>query len=172
MSEPLESQLRVVTTGDATQKFSFDYVLFRDKLLDAKTSCKEMGLKPGDELLAIRSKGGSGGKAIMWRRYPTANIRPDSTWYMPTGTSWDVLKFVAKRPVRILGQGACGPVRAEHYIGWVMGIKYRVNDQDSPVGDYQPTEDDMDEFRCFKVFYRDIGLEPFDVPEGGEFFIF
>lgn len=108
----------------------------------------------------------------MWRRYPASNIRPDSTWYMPTGTSWDVLKFVAKRAVRILGHGVCGPVRGEHYVGWVMGLKYRVNEEDSPVGNYTSTEEEMDEQRCFKVFYKDIGLEPFDVPEGGEFCLF
>jgi hypothetical protein len=55
---------------------------------------------------------------------------------------------------------------------WSMGIKYRVNEQDSEVGEFKPTLELRDEQNCYKVFYQDIGLQPFDVPEGGEFFIF
>ncbi len=57
-------------------------------------------------------------------------------------------------------------------MNWTMGIKYRINDQDSEVAEFIPSEDQMDEYRCFKVFYKDIGLEPFEVPKGGEFFLF
>lgn len=53
-----------------------------------------------------------------------------------------------------------------------MGIKYRINEQDSEVGEFKPTEELKDEQNCYKVFYQDIGLQPFDVPEGGEFYIF
>ena len=79
---------------------TFEYILYHEKLLDSKATCIEMKLKPGDELLGVQAKGGNQ-NAIMWRRYPTEKIKPESTWHMPTGTSWDVLKFTANRAVRI-----------------------------------------------------------------------
>lgn len=103
----------------------FDFLLYKNKEIDEKATCKELKIPAFEEVFAVvAGPGGGYFKCIKWRRYPTANIRPDSTWYMPTGSSYDVLKFKAKRAVRIVGQGVNGPVRAEHSLDWTMGIKY------------------------------------------------
>ena len=93
-------------------------------------------------------------------------------WYMPSGTNWDVLKFKAKRNVRIHGQGACGPIRSQANNTWSMNIKYRINDQDSSTCVFTSSPELRDEWECYSVSYKDIGLDPFDVAEGVEFYIF
>ena len=58
-------------------------------------------------------------------------------------------------------------------MNWTMGIKYkRDQDPETPVAEFTPNEADMDEFRCFKIFYKDIGLEPFEVQPGEPFWLF
>ena len=53
INSSVEAQLKAVAIAEQSKQFSFDYVLFRDKLLSDKETCIEMGLKPGDELLGV-----------------------------------------------------------------------------------------------------------------------
>lgn len=50
----------------------------------------------------------------------------DSIWYMAEGGNFDVLKFKAKRAVRIHGHGVFGPVTSKAQDGWSMNLKYKV----------------------------------------------
>ena len=108
IGESIDSQLQQTLCHE---NLRFDFLFFKNKQLDEKDTCKQLKIKALEEVLAVVCGPGGGGRsAIMWRRYPTANIRPDSIWYMPTGGSFDCLKFKAKRAVRILGQGCTGPI--------------------------------------------------------------
>lgn len=91
---------------------------------------------------------------------------------MTSGDNYDVLKFRAKRAVRILGQGGFGPVASKDSLNWSFGIKYHFNGQDSPVGEFKPEKDMKDEFQCYPILYDKIGLQSFEVPAGGEFLLF
>jgi len=55
---------------------------------------------------------------------------------------------------------------------WSFGIKYRFKGQDSDVAEFKPEKDLKDEFQCYTIMYAKIGLIPFDVPAGGEFYLF
>lgn len=173
INKPILEQVQDLMQARTMQPFNFDLLVFQGKEVIDTDTVVLLNISHQAELVALQVKGGTGNKSVkMWRRFKTGDIRLTSTWYMPTGSSWDILKFKAKRNVRIHGIGAFGPVSSESQENWAMRIKYKINETESPVGTFNPSEDLRDEFNCYSISYKDIGLEPFDVSEGVEFFVF
>ena len=83
------------------------------KLVGEKDTCNELKLSEGAVLFAVRTGASTGGKGIRWFRTKLSKITTDSSWYM-SSTSRDALRFIAKRPVLILGYGCTGPKTSEH----------------------------------------------------------
>lgn len=96
------------------QPFNFNFLLCKGKVVIDTDTVILLDITHQTEIMALKVPGGAGNSSFkMWRRFRTADIRLTSTWYMPTGSSWDVLKFKAKRNVRIHGVGAFGPISTE-----------------------------------------------------------
>lgn len=153
----------------------FSYLLFKDKLVEEDHTCVKLQLKQFDEILAVQAgKGGGGrGNALIWRRFPPDRHRLDSTWYMPTGTNFDALKFKARRAVRIIGIGAFGPITSRHNLNWKLGIRYKLEGgEESAWGIYTPQESDKDDLGVYKIFYSDIDLPDLTLQAEESFFVF
>jgi hypothetical protein len=134
------------------QGFRFGALLYKGILLAKECTARSLFVNNDARFLALR--GGGVANARRWYRYPADKILSNAGWYMPTGSSWDILKYKAIKNVRILGHGVCGPIESGRQDGWTMMLKYEIDGQVSERKEFKPDYGDGDEQNCYCVFYE------------------